>query len=302
MRGVLAASSPAGRSMSSPFFNHRLPSKLSSLSSATSPPRPDSLLLLRPPRPPRDSRRATRRRSPRPRPPRTSEFWYEDEEEFDAIAGSLRRKTVYIVAAGGGGEAGEEAAATAAARELAGVSFDACFYGQAGDDDDDAATTSSCGPALSALWPASRSGPPYFLRPRRRPALDALSRVAAAGGSKATTSEAEAEANAADSAWAEIASQNWRVELAYGLGAAGGSKSSGSGTPLLDPERPESVLVVVAPPEAARALARAAALGGGATTPPAADQPYAVVTLREWEGGGDSADAAAPGWRYLLER
>lgn len=33
-------------------------------------------------------------------------FWYEDEEEFDAIAGSLRRKTVYIFGGGEGGGGG----------------------------------------------------------------------------------------------------------------------------------------------------------------------------------------------------
>ena len=74
--------------------------------------------------------------------------------------------------------------------------------------------------------------------------------------------------------------------------------SRGGAGALLDPERPETVLVVVAPPSAARALA-GAALGGGV---PPADRLYSVVTLREWEGGGDGAeDAAAPGWRDLLE-
>ena len=283
MRGILAVSPAAGR-MSSPFFfNHRRPSSKSSTS-------PASLPLLQPR--PRNSR-ATRS----PRPPRTSEFWYEDEEEFDAISGSLRRKTVYIF--GGGGEA-TTTMTEAAAAQLAGVSFDACFYGQAGDDDDDDSKNSSCGPALSTLWPPSRSGPPYFLRPRRRPALDELSRAAASAGAGA---EAEVAA-AIDAAWAEISSQNWRVELAYGLGGAGGAgRSDGSEAPLLDPERPESVLVVVAPAEAARALAGAALLGGGVPPPAAADQQqlYPIVTLREWEGG-DGADAAAPGWRDLLER
>ena len=241
-------------------------------------------------------------------------FWYEDEEEFDAIAGSLRQKTVYIFGGGeggGGGGGGEAPApapaataaaaakAEAAAAELAGVPFDACFYGHAGDDGSDGGT-SGCGPALAALWHPGRSGPPFFLRPRRRPALDALGR--AEGAERAGAGAAAGAAAAADSAWAEIASQNWRLELAYGLGAGGGGSAAGSSRggagALLDPERPETVLVVVAPPSAARALA-GAALGGGV---PPADRLYSVVTLREWEGGGDGAeDAAAPGWRDLLE-
>lgn len=264
--------------MSSLSSDLRQPSKLSPTSSA---PLPVSSLR--------------RERRPRPRPPRTSEFWYEDEEEFDAIAGSLRRKTVYIVE--GGGEAATTTATStieAAAAQLSSVSFDACFYGQGGDEDKGA---SSCAPALAALWPPSRSGPPYFLKPRRRPALDALSRLIEAG-SEETAETSAAAAAAADSAWSEIASQNWRVELAYGLGGGAGGGRDGSEGLLADPERPESILVVVSPPGAADALTGAAI---GRASPPDPRRPYSVITLREWEGG-ESADAAAPGWRDLLEK
>ena len=320
MRGVVTAS-PTGR-LSSPRLDlDRRPSKsLASSSSST------SLLLPLRPRP----RNLSPLRSPRP--PRTSEFWYEDEEEFDAIAGSLRRKTVHVVGGGGGGGGGDgngnrseeeeakttTATAKAAAEQLAGVPFDACFYGQPGDEE---AGLKSCCPALSVLWPASRSGPPYFLRPRRRPALDELSRRVSSSSSSSSSSPAEgasssaadaaaAAAAAADAAWADISSQNWRVELAYGLGgtkaAVGGSSGGGGGggeEKLLDPERPEAVLVVVAPAAAARALAGAAAAAFAAASASSTtnQQLYSVITLREWEGGIDSVDATAPGWRELLE-
>ena len=320
MRGVVTAS-PARR-LSSPRLDLDRRTSKSLASSSSSSPSPSSTSLLPLPLRPRP-RNLSPLRSPRP--PRTSEFWYEDEEEFDAIAGSLRRKTVYVFGGGNGngGEEEEEATTTAraAAEQLAGVPFDACFYGQPGDEE---AGPKSCGPALSVLWPAGRSGPPYFLRPRRRPALDELTRrVSSPSSSAAAEVTAAAAAAAADAAWAEISSQNWRVELAYGLGgtkataaaaaaaeaaaAGGGSSGGGAEEPLLDPERPEAVLVVVAPASAARALAAAAAAAAASAAAASASsttdqqQLYSVVTLREWEGGIDSVDATAPGWRELLE-
>ena len=216
-------------------------------------------------------------------PPRTSEFWYEDEDEFDAIAGSLRRKQVFVFGCDEGDEASSSLLLQTTAARLSAVAFDACFYGCAAGENEELAIAAP----LAALWPAERSGPPYFLKPRRRPALDEL---AAVSSSSSTSSE-----NAADSAWKELASQNWRVELGYGLGG-------GVGGEIPDPERPETLLVVVASRAAAAALLSAAASSESKFNGSSAlsnEEPYAVVTFRAWEGGRE--DEVAPSWRDLVE-
>ena len=190
---------------------------------------------------------------PPPRPPpttvaRTSEFWYDDEEEFDAIAGdSLRPKRVTIV----GGETGG-----AGAGDATGPAFDACFH----------APGPAPAAAAAALW-AGRSGPPFFIKPRARPAL-------------ATDPAA---------AWAELAGQNWRAAaLLVGLDAATTASA----------EAPEELLVVV---EGAGGVDRLLGAAGLAAPPPpaAGDAPTVVVALDGWTGDGV---APIPPWTSLNPR
>jgi hypothetical protein len=146
------------------------------------PPRPGH---TPPPPPPR------LRHFPRPR---TSEFWYEDEEEFDSIAGdSLRPKTLTVV---------DMSSATdlpALAAALAPTAFDACFHSPGAAD------------AAKVLWGPDRGGPPFFIRPRPRSTLD----------------------SDPSAAWSELAGQNWRAGgLLAGLDA-GTSAAADAGEALL---------------------------------------------------------------------
>jgi len=157
---------------------------------------------------------------------RTSEFWYDDEEEFDAVAGdSLRPKRVTIVGEGG------------ADPGLAAALYDACFH------------SPGPGPAAAAatLW-AGRSGPPFFIRPRPRAALD--------------TDPA--------AAWAELAGRNWRAgALLAGLDAETTASA----------EAPEALLVVVEGGGGVKRLLGAAGLepGAGGVT---------IISLDGWSGDG----------------
>ncbi len=187
-----------------------------------------------------------RPRHPRcPPPVRTSEFWYDEEEEFDAIAGdSLRPKHLTVVVAGGGGGGGGASIAST-------TRFDACFH--------------SPGPAATSaaadLWAGRpEAGPPFFIKPRARPDLDADPAAA----------------------WAELAGQNWRAAaLLSGLDAATTAASEGS---------PEGLLVVVEGAAGAAGFLSAAGVApapGGVTT----------VRLAGWTGDGV---APLPLWRSLV--
>jgi hypothetical protein len=135
-----------------------------------------------PPAPPR------RRRRPPPRDTgrRTSEFWYEEDSEYDAVTDAMLPKMVAVVAAPAAGAGGDGAEALAALRAcLAPAPLAAAFAG-AGE-----------AAFARALW-AGRGGPPYFLKVKAREALGA------AGG--------------ADAFFAEVLQQNWAVLLDAGLG------------------------------------------------------------------------------------
>jgi hypothetical protein len=110
--------------------------------------------------------------------------------------------------------------------------------------------------AASAWETLGRAGPPLFLKVRVRAALTELD---AGGGGGAAAAAAAAEAF-----WAEIAAQNWRTELDYGLGLEAGG-GGGVGVPPSSSEqrsREEPVLVVLGSAEAARRLAAHAGRGG----------------------------------------
>ncbi|KAF8056344.1 DAB1 [Scenedesmus sp. PABB004] len=118
----------------------------------------------------------------------TSEFWYEEEEEFDALTEVLPPKRVHVAT---------PAAARAAAAELrAGAQLVAAFASPALVDAGDAAR----------VWEElGRAGPPLFIKVRAREALGAAD---------------AAEPGAAAAFWAELAGQSWRTALDAGLPGA----------------------------------------------------------------------------------
>ena len=151
-----------------------------------------------------------------PRPPRTSEFWYDDEEEFDAIAGdSLRAKAVTVVVGGGEG---------AAAAVSSSTRFDACFHAP------------GAAAAASALWAGRpEAGPPFFIKARARPALETDPEAAwtELASQNWRASALQTGLDAATTAAAEGAPENLLVVLEDGegfLGAAGVAPSPGGGT------------------------------------------------------------------------
>jgi hypothetical protein len=148
--------------------------------------RPTRAVAAAPP-PPAPPRRR-RRRPPRDTRRGTSEFWYEEEPEYDAVTDALLPKLVAVVAAPAADAGGGGAEALAALRAcLAPAPLAAAFAG-AGEAE-----------FARALW-AGRDGPPYFLKVKAREALGA----GAAGG--------------ADAFFAEALEQNWAVLLDAGLG------------------------------------------------------------------------------------
>ncbi|GBF91916.1 hypothetical protein Rsub_04640 [Raphidocelis subcapitata] len=118
----------------------------------------------------------------------TSEFWYEEEDEFDGLRELLDPKRVVL--------------ATPAARAdaLRGRPFVTAF------------ASGGAAAAAEALWrDLGLAGPPLFLKIRTR---EVLTRLEGGGGGGA----AAAAAAAADEFWGELLTQNWRTELVYGLG------------------------------------------------------------------------------------
>lgn len=122
----------------------------------------------------------------------TSEHWWEDEEEFDALTDAMHPKRVVLVAASASVDDGAVQQLRAALQPL---EFAQGFSGEETME------------FARQLW-AGRDEAPYFLKVRSRPALDAC----ASGGGDA--------AAAAASVWAELLQQNWRVQLDAGLGSA----------------------------------------------------------------------------------
>jgi len=129
---------------------------------------------------------------PRRLPPsRSSEFWYEDEEEFDAISDDgIQAKVTFLLASSSSSDDGCSRAAEAVRVSLANIELHGAF---APADDPDVFAEAEM------AW-EGRGGPPYFLRVR-----DRLGLAAAAG-----TDDAAAEA-AAREVWSELLSINWRT-------------------------------------------------------------------------------------------
>ncbi|KAL4423115.1 hypothetical protein ABPG77_004798 [Micractinium sp. CCAP 211/92] len=160
----------------------------------------------------------------------TSEHWYEDEEEFDALTDAMKSKLVVLVAAPTAGEAGAattDAAVDALRAFLQPLKFVQAFSSQQALQ------------FAQRVW-AGRDKAPYFLRVRQRTQLDA----AAAGAQ-------DQQVAAAEGVWAELLQQNWRVELDAGLGAAAVER--------------EALLIFAAPAAVAQLLAAAQCSSGAPT-------------------------------------
>jgi hypothetical protein len=113
----------------------------------------------------------------------TSEHWWEDEEEFDALTDALRRKVIVIITPPS--TSGNTTEIDALRSSLASLEFNAGFCSS---EDIEYATN---------LW-AGRDKPPMFLKMRRRVTLDAIDRV--------------------PQFLEEALQQNWRLDLDAGLG------------------------------------------------------------------------------------
>lgn len=113
----------------------------------------------------------------------TSEFWWEDEQEFDALTEVLLPKQVVLCT---------PPACQSHLQQLHPIKFVAAF----------------CSPAdkqeAEQLWEGlGRAGPPLFLKVRTRDTLQSVDQDGAS--------------SAADGFWREIAGQSWRMDLDYGL-------------------------------------------------------------------------------------
>lgn len=116
----------------------------------------------------------------------TSEFWYEEEEEFDSLTDAVKPKNVVLLTAP---RANIPEFQERSRKAFRGLVFHAALSSQIEID------------LAKTVW-AGRDGPPYFHKVRVRNSLD----------------KAAADMNAANAFWHEVLSQNWRMELDYGLG------------------------------------------------------------------------------------
>lgn len=123
-----------------------------------------------------------------PHPPKTSEFWWEEEEEFDAVTDRVLPKYFYILTPPTSEY--EAANSEAAALSIKGIKFTAGFCGP---DVEDFAT---------AVWNGN-AGPPLFLKMRPRQCL------AGAEGH---------EPHDTQRFLTECLERNWRMDLDAGLG------------------------------------------------------------------------------------
>jgi len=122
-----------------------------------------------------------------PRPPNTSEFWWEEEEEFDAVTDRVLPKYFYILTPP---TSENDAKFEAAALLIEGIKFTAGFCGP---DVEDFAT---------AVWKGN-AGPPLFLKMRPRQCLGG------AEGHKPHDTQRFL---------TECLERNWRMDLDAGLG------------------------------------------------------------------------------------
>lgn len=140
--------------------------------------------------PPRPAPSLPRYRHTRLPPARTSEFWYDDEDEFDGVAADVRAKTVVLVPVPASADTKnspvDDAWVAHTRSRLQDVRFDACFCSAHAET------------AAAHVWEGrSEAGPPLFLKPRVRSGLDSASTM--------------------DAWWGEVAGQNWRVSVGGGV-------------------------------------------------------------------------------------
>lgn len=116
----------------------------------------------------------------------TSEYWWEDEQEFDALTEVLAPKLVYIAT---------PAACQQQLQQLkASTSCVAAF------------TAPDLQQQVQELWQQlGRAGPPLFLKVRSRSSLQDCEQ------------QGPAAVSAAEQFWGELAGQTWRTELDHGL-------------------------------------------------------------------------------------
>jgi hypothetical protein len=120
----------------------------------------------------------------------TSEHWWEDEEEFDALTDALRKKVLVIITPSDGCNSTDTAQHATQEidnlrNSLASLEFNAGFC------------SSEQIEYATKIW-AGRDKPPLFLKMRRRVTLDAIDRVS--------------------QFLEEALQQNWRLDLDAGLG------------------------------------------------------------------------------------
>lgn len=123
----------------------------------------------------------------------TSQFWWEEEQEYDGITEVLHPKNAYLVAA-------DVENTGDLRRRLAPTKFSAAFGSKKRID------------TATRLWEElGQAGPPLFLKVRSREALNILE-----DGKSSSEDTAKAAAVLLD----ELCKQNWRLELDYGLDSA----------------------------------------------------------------------------------
>lgn len=213
-------------------------------------------------------------------PRRTSEHWYDDELEYDAVREILDRKRVVIaeLAPSGGGAA---TSAAALPKHRYAVAF----------------CSDQASEAAAEVWDAlGRAGPPLFLKVRKRAALTELDEEEGAASAAGSASAASA---AAEAFWSELAAQNWRTELDYGLGSGGEDEEAASSPSA--PAREEPVLVLVRTAAAARALAAHAA-GDAAAVAGRSGAVLVEIGLEGWNQGPDPEEHVPLGddWKACL--
>eukprot|EP00878_Enallax_costatus_P009775 GHUV01010208.1.p1 GENE.GHUV01010208.1~~GHUV01010208.1.p1 ORF type:complete len:237 (+),score=85.24 GHUV01010208.1:146-856(+) len=150
----------------------------------------------------------------------TSEFWWEDEQEFDALTEVLQPKQVYVTTP------------AAAAKHLQQLKSSTKFVAAFAAPDLKA--------AAEELWQQlGRAGPPLFLKVRTRDTLQQLEQ----GPSSSST--------AAEQFWQELTSQTWRTELDHGLAGQGADSATAAAAA-------EQILVIVGDHSSLRRLVTAA--------------------------------------------
>ncbi|GLI61089.1 hypothetical protein VaNZ11_003304 [Volvox africanus] len=143
----------------------------------------------------RDARELVRRK--------TSEHWWEDEEEFDAITEVVVPKRLHLAVPAA--PAGDESTVWCPLSE---ATLRKMFTASGGRYSVGFSSIKHKAEA-EALWrELQQDGPPFFKKVRTRETLDVLEDAGAGP---------DAVSKAAEELWGELCGQTWRVELDYGL-------------------------------------------------------------------------------------